>query len=82
MLKYKKWKCKLCEGGYSVLNKMSLEHKIPTVSDLMESAMDRFITLATNDFCCMGTTKKFIVNCVHTLLLKAHDESSKEDKPN
>ena len=33
-LKYKQLKCKLCEGGDSDLNKMSLEHKIPTVSEL------------------------------------------------
>ena len=35
MFKYKQRKRNLCEGGYSVLNKMSLEHKLPTVSDLM-----------------------------------------------
>ena len=36
MLKYKEWKRNLHERGDSALNKTSLEHKIPTVADLME----------------------------------------------
>ena len=61
-LKYKQWKRTLCEGGYSAPNKMILEHKISTVSDLMESPSDIFITLAVNDCGYEGTTKELVVN--------------------
>ena len=81
-LKYKQWKRKLYEGGDAALNKMSLEHKIPTVFDLTESPLDIFITLSTNDCGYEGTTKEFIVNWFHLLYLKAHYEASKEGKPN
>ena len=45
-LKYKRRKRKLHERGNSALNKMSLEHKMPTIAELMESTLVRFITLA------------------------------------
>ena len=61
---------------------MSLWHKITTFADLMESTLDRFITLDTNDCDYEGTTKDLIVKWVHPLLLKAHSEASKEDNPN
>ena len=80
-LKYKKRKHKLREGGDADLNKMSLEHKITTVSDLMESTLARIITLAVNDFGYGDTTNNFIVNWVHPLLLKDHYEYIKEYKP-
>ena len=48
----------------------------------MKSHLDKFITLAANDCGCEGTTNEFIVKWVNPLLLKAHDEASKEDKPN
>ena len=81
-LKYKQWKRKLLEGGYAALNKMSLENKIPTVANLMEITLARFITLAANGCGYQGTTKEFIVNWVHSLFLKAHFEASKEDNTN
>ena len=55
---YKQWKRKIREGVDNALNKMSLEHKIPTVSDLMESPLGRFIILAANDYGYEGTTKE------------------------
>ena len=81
-LKYKKWKHKISEGGYSALNKMSLEHKIRTVDNLMKSPLDKFISLDVNYWCCEVTTNEFIVKWVNPLLLKDHSEASKEDKPN
>ena len=60
---------------------MSLEHKIPTISDLMEIPLDGFINLAVNDCVYEGKTKELIVNWVHPLSLKAHSEASKEDTP-
>ena len=56
-LKYKQCKRKIREGGDSTLNKMSVEHKIPTVYDLMEILLARFITLAANYYGCEVTTK-------------------------
>ena len=56
-LKHKQCKLKLCEGGDYTLNKTSLEHKIPTFSNLMESPLDIFITFVVNNFVCEGTTK-------------------------
>ena len=50
MIKYKQCKRKLCERGDSALNEMNIEHKIPTVYDLMENTLDIFITLALNDY--------------------------------
>ena len=82
MLKYKQWKRKIREEGDSALNKMSLEHKIPTVASLMKSPLDKYITLAKNDCVYEGTKNAFIVNWVHPLFLKAHSEASKDDKPN
>ena len=81
-LKYKQRKRKIREGGDSVLNKMSLEHKIPTVASLMKSPLDKYITLAKNYCVYEGTKNAFIVNWVHPLFLKARAEASKEDKTN
>ena len=61
---------------------MSLEYKIPTLSDLMEISLARFVTLAENDCGYELTTKEFIVNWVHPLSLKARSEDSKEYNPN
>jgi len=81
-LKYKQWKRELREGGDAALNRMSIEHDIPTVAELMESPLARFITLAANDCGYGGSTKELIVNWVHPLFLKAKAEASKEDNPN
>ena len=64
------------------LNKMSLEHKITTIDDFMESPLDIFITLAVNSCGYEGTTKELILNWVHPLFLKDHNEASKEDNTN
>ena len=71
-LKDKKWRRKIREGGYSALNKMSLEPKIPTLANLMESPLDKFITLAANYCVHEDTTNEFIINWIHPLFLKAY----------
>ena len=71
-LKYKQHKRKLHEGGDAALNKMSLEHKIPTVSDLTEITLARFITLSANYCGYKVTYKELIVNWVHPFFLKDH----------
>ena len=76
-LKYKQRKSKLREGGDAARNKMSLEHKIPNVAELMENYLDRFINLSVNDCGYGGTTKELIIKWVHLLFLNAHTEDSK-----
>ena len=49
---------------------MSFEHKITTVSDLMEISLAVFITLDGNYCVYEGTTKELIFNWVHPLFLK------------
>ena len=61
---------------------MNLDHKIQTVSALMEIPLDRNINPAANGCDCVGKTKELIFNQVHTLFLKAHAEASKEYNPN
>ena len=61
---------------------MILEHKFPTVADLKEINLAIFITLDANDCGYEGTTKEFILNWVHPLFLKAHNEYIREYKPN
>ena len=80
--RYKQRKHKLREGGDYDLNKISLEHKIPTVADLMELPLDIFITPSANGCGYEDKTKELLFNWVHPLFLKSHAESSKEDKPN
>ena len=47
------------------MDKMSSEHKIPTVAELMKSLLDKFINLDANDCVYEGTTKELILNWVH-----------------
>ena len=61
---------------------MGLEQKIPTVANLMESLLDKFITFVAHACVYEGTTNEFIVNWVHMLFLKAYAEYSKEYNPN
>ena len=54
----------------------------PTVAELMDSPLSKFITLAANDCGYSGTTEELIVNYVHPLFLSAKSAASKEDNPN
>ena len=58
--KYKQRKSKIREGGDSVLDKISLELKIPTIDNLMKIPLDKFIALDANYFCHEGTTNESI----------------------
>ena len=80
--RYKQRKHKLREGGDCDLNKISLEHKIPTVTDLMEIPLAIFITFSANYYIYEGTTKDFIAKWVHLLFLMDHAKASKVDNPN
>ncbi len=54
---------------------------IPTVAELLESPLAKYITLAANDCSYSGTAEELIVSYVHPLFLKAHSAASREDNP-
>ena len=54
---------------------------IPTVAELLESPLAKYITLAANKCGYSGTAEEQIVNYVHRLFLKAHSSASREDNP-
>ena len=55
---------------------------IPTITELLDSPISKFIALAANDCGYEGTTQDLIVNYVHPLFLKAKAAASQEDNPN
>ena len=64
------------------LSMLTLINGIPTMAELMDSPLAKYITLAANDCGYGGTTEELIVSYVHPLFLKAHSAASKEDNPN
>jgi hypothetical protein len=60
---------------------MSLENSLPSIADLINSPLSKYITLAANDCGYDGTAKDLIVQYVHPLFLRAHSAASKEDNP-
>ena len=64
------------------LNFMHLEESIPTITELLDSPIFNYITLAANDCGYSGTAEELIVNYVHPLFLKAKAAASSEDNPN
>ena len=70
------------EESDRMLNAMELRQDVPTVKELLNSPLSRFISFAANSCGYSGTTQELIVNWVHPLFLKAKAEASKEDNPN
>ena len=68
------------EIGDTMLQAMST--KVPTVEELLESSLAKFIHLAANECGYNGTLHKLICNWVHPLFLKARSAALKEDNPN
>ena len=64
------------------LNSMHLADSIPTITELIDSPISKFITLAANGCGYEGTTQDLIVNHVHPLFLKAKASAIQEDNPN
>ncbi len=60
---------------------LSMTDGIPTVTELMDSPLATYITLAANECGYSGTVEELIVNYVHPLFLKAHSAASKLDNP-
>ncbi len=58
-----------------------IEDSLPSISDLINSPLSKYITLAVNDCGYDGTTEELIVSYVHPLFLRAHSAASKLDNP-
>jgi hypothetical protein len=80
--KFKQYRRNLRENGDMSLSMLTMTDGIPTVADLMDSPLAKYITLAANDCGYSGTAEELIVSYVHPLFLKAHLAASKEDNPN
>ena len=70
------------EVGDHMLSSMHLGTEVPTVEDIMNSPLSRFIKFAANDCGYKGSTRELIVNWVHPFFLKAQAAASKDDNPN
>ena len=81
-IKYREYRRNLRENGEMSLSMMTLTDGIPTVAELRDSPLAKYITLAANDCGYDGTAEELIVSYVHPLFLKAHSAASKEDNPN
>ncbi len=61
------------------LMSLTLDKTIPTVADLLDSPLAKYITFAANDCGYSGKTKELIVTYVQSLFFKAHSAASKAD---
>jgi hypothetical protein len=80
-LKYKQYQRSLQSSGDWALQLMSIEDSLPSISDLINSLLSKYITLAANDCRYDGTAEDLIVSYVHPLFLQAHSAASKLDNP-
>jgi hypothetical protein len=80
-LKYKQYRRSLQSIGDRALQMMLLEDSLPSISDLINSPLSKYITLAANDCGYDGTAEDLIIRYVHPLFLRAHSAASKEDNP-
>jgi hypothetical protein len=60
---------------------MSIEDSLPSISDLINSSLSKYITLAAKDCGYDGTAEELLVSYVHPLFLQAHSAASKLDSP-
>jgi hypothetical protein len=60
---------------------MSIKDSLPSISDLTNSPLSKYITLAATDCGYDGTAEELIVSYVHHLFLRAHLAASKLDNP-
>ena len=81
-IKFKQYRQNLKDNSDMSLSMLTLTDGIPTVAELMDSPLAKYITLAANDCGYGGTAEELIVSYVHPLFLKAHSAASKEDNPN
>jgi hypothetical protein len=80
-IKFKQYCRNLRDNGDMSLSMLTMTDGIPTMADLMDSLLAKYITLAANDCGYGGTVEELIVSYVHPLFLKAHSAMRKEDNP-
>jgi len=80
-IKLKQYPQNLQENCDMSLSMLTMTAGIPTVANLMDSPLAKYITLAANDCGYGGTAEELIVSYVHPLFLKYHSAASKEDNP-
>jgi hypothetical protein len=80
-LKYKQYWRSLQSTGDRALQLMSLEDSLPSISDLINSPLSKYITLTANGCGYEGTATELLVSYVHPLFLKEHSAASKLDNP-
>jgi hypothetical protein len=80
-LKYKQHQQILQSSGDWALQSMSIQDSLPSISDLINSPLSKYIALAANDCGYDGTAEELIVRYVHPLFLQAHSAASKLDNP-
>lgn len=81
-LKYMQCCCQLKEESNMTVNLVNLDDSIPTIKELLDSQISKFITLAANDCGYSGTSEDLVVKYVHPLFLKAKAAASAEENPN
>ena len=59
-----------------------IDLEVPTVQDLLNSPLAKFVNVAASDCGYTGSAKDLIVNWIHPLFLQARSAASKEDNPN
>jgi hypothetical protein len=80
-LKYQQCQRSLQSRGNQALQLMSIEDSLPSISDLINSPLSKYITLAANDCGYDGMAEELIVQYVHPLFSRAHSDARKEDNP-
>ena len=60
----------------------SLASDLPSIEDIMNCSMSKFIQFTANDCGYHGSKKDLIVNWIHPLFLKSKSAASQEDTPN
>jgi hypothetical protein len=80
-LKYKQYQWSLQSSGDQALQLMSIEDSLPSISDLINCPLSKYITLAANDCGYDGTAEELIVRYVKPLFLQAHSAASMLDNP-
>jgi hypothetical protein len=80
-LKYKQYQQSLQSNGDWALQLMSIEDSLPSISDLINSPLSMYISLAANDCRYDGTAEELIVSYVYPFFLQAHLAASKLDNP-
>ena len=74
---------RLSNLGVQKIDEKTFEQKfeVPTVQDLLNDPLSKYITLAANDCEYKGSTHKLIVNTIHPLFLEAKVAVSRAGNP-